>query len=125
MTRIVRVTVALGGLIAAGALLVPATAAAQPGPGGLLETTCSFAQIDAAAHAQFPELAAKLDAHPERKAELAEFLNLPVDQRKQRAKEFMDKHPEARGRFEERRDSPQAQQRHEKLRALADTCHHY
>ncbi|MBF6224328.1 hemophore-related protein [Nocardia abscessus] len=125
MTRFVRVTVALGGLAAVGALLVPATASAQPGPGALLETTCSFAQIDAAVHAQFPELAAKLDAHPERKAKLGEFLGLPVDQRKQRAKEFLDKHPEAKGRFEERRDSPQAQEHREKMRVLADTCHNY
>ncbi|WP_280293556.1 hemophore-related protein [Nocardia abscessus] len=125
MTRFVRVTVALGGLAAVGALLVPATASAQPGPGGLLETTCSFAQIDAAVHAQFPELAAKLDAHPERKAKLGEFLGLPVDQRKQRAKEFLDKHPEAKGRLEERRDSPQAQEHREKLRVLTDTCHNY
>ncbi|NQE70637.1 hemophore-related protein [Nocardia gamkensis] len=125
MTRIVRATLALGGLLAAGALLVPATASAQPRPGGLLETTCSFAQLDAAVHAQFPDLAARLDAHPDRKAKLQEFLSLPVEQRKQRAREFLDKHPEAKGRLEERRDSPQAQEHRDKMRVLAETCHNY
>lgn len=125
MTRIVRATLALGGLLAAGALLVPATASAQPQPGGLLETTCSFAQIDAAVHAQFPDTAARLDAHPDRKAKLQELLSLPVEQRKQRAKEFLDNHPEAKRKFEEHRDSPRAQQHREKLRVLGDTCHNY
>ncbi|WP_051021135.1 hemophore-related protein [Nocardia araoensis] len=125
MTRIVRASLALGGLLAAGALLVPATASAQPQPGGLLETTCSFAQIDAAVHAQFPDVAARLDAHPERKAKLQEFLGLPVEQRKQRAKEFLDRHPEAKVEFEEHRNSPQAQQHREKMRVIADTCHNY
>ncbi|MBF6189628.1 hemophore-related protein [Nocardia implantans] len=125
MTRIVRATLALGGLLAAGALLVPATASAQPQPGGLLETTCSFAQIDAAVHAQFPDAAARLDAHPDRKAKLQEFLSLPVEQRKQRAKEFLDQHPQAKSRFEERRNSPEAQQHREKFRVIADTCHNY
>ncbi|MEU2039750.1 hemophore-related protein [Nocardia niwae] len=125
MTRIVRAALALGGLLAAGALLVPATASAQPRPGGLLETTCSFAQIDAAVHAQFPEFAARLDAHPDRKAKLQDFLDLPVEQRKQRAEEFADKHPEVERRFEERRDSPRAQEHRDKLRVIADTCHNY
>ncbi|WP_327113270.1 hemophore-related protein [Nocardia sp. NBC_01730] len=125
MTRFVRATVALGGLVAASALLIPATASAQPGPGALLETTCSFAQIDAAVHAQFPEFAARLDANPDRKAKLQEFLNLPVDQRKQRAQEFLDTHPDAKRKFEERRDSPQAQERIQNLRTVADTCHNY
>ncbi|MEU7768277.1 hemophore-related protein [Nocardia sp. NPDC049190] len=124
MTRFVRATVALGSLVAAGALLIPATASAQPGP-GLLETTCSFEQIDAAVHAQFPEFAARLDAHPDRKAKAQEFLSLPVDQRKQRAKEFLDTHPEAKAKFEQRRDSPQAQERIQKMRTIADTCHNY
>ncbi|MBF6299190.1 hemophore-related protein [Nocardia amamiensis] len=126
MTRFLRATVALGGLVAAGALLVPATASAQPGPGGaLLETTCSFAQIDAAVHAQFPEFAARLDAHPDRKAKLQEFLSLPVDQRKQRAKEFLDTHPDAKRKFEEHRDSPRAQEHRDKIRVVLDTCHNY
>ncbi|MGK8520239.1 hemophore-related protein [Nocardia asteroides] len=125
MTLLLRATLAIGGLVAAGALLVPATASAQPHLGGLLETTCSFAQIDAAVHAQFPDLAARLDAHPDRKAKLHEFLGLPVDQRKQRAEEFLDKHPEVKNRFEEHRDSPRAQEHRDKMRVLADTCHNY
>lgn len=124
MTRIVRTTVVLTGLAAAGMLLIPATASAQPGA-GLIETTCSFAQIDAAVHAQFPETAARLDANPDRKAKLQEFLDLPVDQRKQRAKEFLDTHPDAKAELEERHDSPEAQQRIQNMRTIAETCHNY
>ncbi|PXX61544.1 hemophore-related protein [Nocardia tenerifensis] len=124
-TRLLRAAVALGGLTAAGALLLPATASAQPGCGELLESTCTFAQVDAALHAQFPDIAARLDAHPERKAKLQEFLNLPVDQRKQRVQQFLDTHPDAKARLDKHRDSPKAQERLQKLHTIADTCHNY
>lgn len=125
-TGFVRTAVALGGLVAAGALLVPGTASAQPGLGGrLIETTCSFAQVDAAIHAEAPKLAERLDSHPDRKAKLQEFLGLPVDQRKQRAQQWIDKHPNARTKIEEKRNTPEGQQKIDKLRQIADTCHNY
>ncbi|WP_039828270.1 hemophore-related protein [Nocardia testacea] len=124
MTRIVRATVAFTGLAAAGMLLASVPASAQPGA-GLIETTCSFAQIDAAIHAQFPETAARLDAHPDRKAKLQEFLNLPVEQRKQRAEEFLGTHQDAKGKLEGRRETPQAQQQVQNMRTVAETCHNY
>ncbi|WP_245564218.1 hemophore-related protein [Nocardia testacea] len=62
----------------------------------MIETTCSFAQADAAVHAQFPETAARLDANPERKAEL-----------------------------EERHESPEAQRRIQTMRTIAENCHNY
>ncbi|WP_433602587.1 hemophore-related protein [Nocardia sp. CA-135953] len=125
-TGFVRTAVALGGLLAAGALLVPGTASAQPGiGGGLIETTCSFAQVDAAIHAEAPKLAERLDSHPDRKAKLQEFLGLPVEQRKQRAQQWIDNHPNARTKIEEKRNSPEGQQRIDKLRQIANTCHNY
>ncbi|WP_433715219.1 hemophore-related protein [Nocardia sp. CA-084685] len=125
-TGFVRTAVALGGLLAAGALLVPGTASAQPGVGGgLIETTCSFAQVDAAIHAEAPKFAERLDSHPDRKAKLQEFLGLPVEQRKQRAQQWLDNHPNARTKIEEKRNSPEGQQKIDKLRQIANTCHNY
>ncbi|WP_433204154.1 hemophore-related protein [Nocardia sp. CA-107356] len=125
-TGIMRSAVALGGLMAAGALLVPATASAQPGVGGgLIETTCTFAQVDAAIHAEAPKLAEHLDSHPERKAKLQELLGLPVDQRQQRVQQWLDDHPNARTKIEEKRNSPEGQQKIDKLRGIANSCHNY
>lgn len=125
-TGLLRTAVALGGLLAAGALLVPASASAQPGVGGgLIETTCTFAQVDAAIHAEAPRLAERLDSHPDRKAKLQELLALPVDQRKQRAQQWLDAHPNAKTKMDERRNSPEGQQRVDKLRNIANSCHNY
>ncbi|MEV0294676.1 hemophore-related protein [Nocardia sp. NPDC050710] len=123
---ITRAAIALGALAAAAALLGPGTASAQPGSGpGLIETTCTFAQVDAALHAEAPEFAARLDANPERKAKLQEFLALPVEQRKQRLEQRLDERPGARDKIEEKRNSPEARAKFEKLAAVANTCHNY
>ncbi|MGN2641260.1 hemophore-related protein [Nocardia takedensis] len=124
-TRGARVALALGA-IAAAALLAPGTAAAQPGPHGkLIETDCTFAQIDAALHATAPDFAARLDAHPGRKAKFAEFFALPVEQRRARVEQRFAEHPDARQKFEERRGEGKAKILRETLDTLADTCHNY
>ncbi|WP_054811181.1 hemophore-related protein [Nocardia arizonensis] len=123
---ILRAAVALGGVAAAAALLAPGTATAQPGAAGrLIETTCTFAQVDAALHAVAPDYAAKLDAHPDRKAKLQEFLSLPVDQRRARIQQRLDEHPGARERIQQRADTPEGKAVREKLGIVADTCHNY
>ena len=70
------------GIAAAGALaaavLVPGIASADPADSDsarLVNSTCSFAQIDAAMHDVTPQLAARLDQAPERKAQLADFFS--------------------------------------------------
>ncbi|MBH0776904.1 hemophore-related protein [Nocardia bovistercoris] len=124
--RITRAALAVGAAAAAAALLAPGTALAQPGVGGaLIETTCTFAQVDAAMHASAPELAARLDAHPDRKAKIQEFLALPVDQRRARVQQGLAEHPGARERIQERKDSPEGQALREKLGVVANTCHNY
>ncbi|MFE7798909.1 hemophore-related protein [Nocardia sp. NPDC057440] len=134
----IRIAVA-GGVLAVGAsaaLLVPGIAAAAPGgPGGpghlLAETTCSFAQVDAALHAAAPELAARLDANPERKAKLEQLLNLPPEQRKAAIQQRLDdpkvkeRIEEHRGKIEERRNDPRFTEMRDKMQTVADTCHNY
>ncbi|MFI1913896.1 hemophore-related protein [Nocardia sp. NPDC020380] len=126
MTRIgTRIILVCSGLAVAGSLLAPALAAADPGGSGMLSTTCSFDQIDAALRAQAPDLAAKLDANPEKKARLQDLLNLPVDQRQQKIQEFLNTHPDAQAKMQERRNSPEFQQHADTLRAVLDSCHNY
>jgi hemophore-related protein len=125
-----------GGVLAAGvsaALLAPGIAAAEPrGPGHVLaDTTCSFAQVDAALHATAPKLAARLDAKPERMAKLEQLLNLPPEQRKvaiqqrlddPKVKQRIDEH---KAKIEERRNDPRFAQLRDKMQTVADTCHNY
>ncbi|WP_051132930.1 hemophore-related protein [Nocardia paucivorans] len=122
--RIARTVLVLGA-VAAGPLLVPTGATAQSIEAALLETTCSYPQVEAAIRAEAPELAAILDANPEGKTKLQEFLALPVEQRKQRSQEYLDTHPEARTRMEERSNAPEAQRYRDIARRIADTCHNY
>lgn len=129
-TRFLRTAVAIGGLAATGALLVPGAASAQPGPGGgpLSGTTCTSAQIEAAVRDQAPELAARFDADPARKVEMQELRNLPAEERKQRIQERLAADPELRARIEERHidpNSPEMASKIEKMRLIAEACHNY
>ncbi|MFD4444149.1 hemophore-related protein [Nocardia sp. NPDC058519] len=48
----------------------------------MLDTTCSLEQIEAAALAHAPDLAAKLAQHPEHRAKLAELLSKTPEERR-------------------------------------------
>ncbi|MFE3193871.1 hemophore-related protein [Nocardia sp. NPDC059240] len=127
MTRIsTRLVLAGSGLAIAGSLLIPGLASAQPANGsGLLDTTCTYAQIDAALRAQAPDAAAKLDGDANKQARLQELLSLPVDQRKAKAQEYLDAHPEARDKMQQKRNSPEFQQKKAAMQAVLDGCHNY
>lgn len=115
-----------GGLIMAVSLLPSAgIASAEPGDGPLIQTTCSYAQIDAALRVEDPEAAALLDESPQAQAKLQEFVALPVDQRKQRLQKFLDERPQWRAKIEEKRNSPEGQDKIQMLARVADTCHNY
>ena len=91
----------------------------------LLETDCSFAEVDDALHHTAPQIAQLLDAMPERKAMLAQFFDQPADKRHLTLSRFLDQHPE----YCYRSASPAAEQRVAHLqRALADVtaaCHRH
>ena len=82
------------GLAAGAALLVPATASADPTGmvGPLLNSSCSFAQVDAALHDQAPQMAAILDANPDQKAELKAKFDQPVEQRQAEFQQYLAQH---------------------------------
>ena len=116
-----RTALTVGALTAlAAALLAPGVAAADPDAdaGPLLDTTCSFAQIDAAVHDVAPEFAGRLDADPDRKARLQAFFDRTPDERRAIVDRFLQNHPNIA-------DDPRSDEFAAKAREVADTCHNY
>ncbi|MGV9412985.1 hemophore-related protein [Nocardia sp. NPDC003693] len=119
-----------GAVLGAGALatlalaLVPATASAGPldlaAP--LLNSTCSFAQVDAALHDKAPALASMLDQNPAQKAELEAKFNQPIEQRQAEFDAYVRANPEAAAQAEA---NPNASGIAATIQLVADTCHNY
>jgi hemophore-related protein len=114
----------LVGLTALALAAVP-QAVAEPGDGPLISTTCSYAQLESALKAQAPNLAAELASRPAAQAKLVELIALPVDQRKQRLQEVLDRNPQWRSEIEEKRNTPEGQEKVAMLARIAETCHDY
>lgn len=113
--------------VLAGSALLPTavSASAQPFNGPLMSTTCSYDQVKAAMAVEMPEAITRLDENPERAAKLTQFLALPVAERQQKVQERLDANPDARARMEEKRNSPEGQQKMAQLTRVADTCKNY
>ena len=125
-SALVKVVVAFGGVLAAASPLSSAgIASAEPGDGPLIQTTCSYAQIVAALRVEAPDAAARLDKRPDAQAKLQGFIALPVDQRKQRLQERLDANPQWRAKIDEKRGTPEGQEKIQMLGRIADTCHGY
>ena len=118
-----RATLAISGFAVAGALLLPGIASAAPAPldNPLVESTCSFAQVDAALHARSPEIAGQLDSAPDQKAMLQRMYDQPVEQRRAAFAQLLNNSPQMQ--------DPAQQQRVEQVQAaladVAGTCHNY
>lgn len=125
-TRFIRTAAAIGGLSAAGALLVPGIASADPGPAGpLVNTTCTFAQVDAALHDKAPQVAQRLDENPDRKALVQQFFDLSIDQRGPALDQFLANNPQAQELRDRAQSGPYAEQVRQTVADIADTCHNY
>lgn len=115
--------IAAAGTLAAAAL-VPGIASADPTDSDsarLVNSTCSFAQIDAAMHDVTPRLAARLDQAPERKAQLADFFSKsPADRQA-----VLDAHPQLKSRLETVPTEGPAVEWRAKALTIADTCGDY
>jgi hemophore-related protein len=123
----VAAALAIGAVTASASLLGTGTAAAGPLDGALLDSTCSFAQIDRALHAEHPDLAAKLDAHPDRKAALARVFDQPPAQRKAALQQLIAAHPDkvAQARQMIAQHPDQAAKARDVVNQLANTCHRF
>ncbi|WP_327112327.1 hemophore-related protein [Nocardia sp. NBC_01730] len=115
---------AAGGFATVALFLSPAIAAADPMElaAPLLDSTCSFAQVDAALHAKAPQLASMLDANPTQKAELQRKFDQPVEQRRAELRRTIDANPEAARDAE---NDPRTTQLRDTLRVVAESCHSY
>lgn len=110
---------------AVAAVSLPAAASADPGDGPLIATTCSYEQLAAALQVNAPQASARLAGNPDAQARLRELVALPVDQRRQRVQGFLDRNPDVRARIDEKRGTPEGQQKLQMLARIADTCHDY
>ncbi|WP_067673333.1 hemophore-related protein [Nocardia miyunensis] len=115
---------AIGGLATAAALLSPGIAAAAPMDmvGPLLNTTCSFDQVDRALHAKNPQLASILDSNPSQKAQLKAKFDEPVQQRRAEAQQYLAQHPETQQQIQ---NDPRSSSLQRTIQAVADSCHNY
>jgi hemophore-related protein len=113
------------GVLTAVSVCGAGIASADPGDGPLIETTCSYPQLVAALQVEAPEASARLAERPEAQAKLQQFVALPVDQRKQRLQEFLDRNPDVRAKIDQKRATPEGQTKMQMLAGLAATCHNY
>lgn len=115
---------ATGAAATAALFLSPAVAAADPMSmaAPLLESTCTFAQVDAALHDKAPMLANMLDNNPAQKAELQRKFDQPVEKRRAELQAAIDANPEAAAQAQ---NDPRAAGMAETLRQVAAACHNY
>lgn len=125
MTHLLLAKIALGSVLLTVPLAATGVASAQPLNGPLIETTCSYAQLEAALQVEAPQASARLAQRPDAQAKLRELVALPVDQRRQRVQQFLDRNPDVRARIDEKRNTPEGQQKVQMLTRVADTCHDY
>lgn len=121
-----RTAAALGaGALATLALaLVPATASASPADllSPLLDTTCSFAQVDAALHDKAPAIASYLDQNPDTKAQIKAKFDESPEQRKADVQAYIDANPDAANKAQ---SDPRAGGLAATVQQVADSCHNY
>ncbi|MFE2960859.1 hemophore-related protein [Nocardia tengchongensis] len=121
-----RAGVLLGaGAVAAVALaLAPATASASPADlvAPLLNSTCSFAQVDAALHDKSPALAQFLDQNPGYKSELKAKFDLSPAERQAELDQYLRDNPDAANQAAA---DPRAGGIAASIQQVADSCHNY
>lgn len=116
---------AVGGALLAAAVIPAGVASALPGDGPLINTTCSYEQLYAAIRVEAPQAAARLDGKPQARAKLQELVSLPVEQRKQRLSQFLAENPGVQQKIDERWNTPEGQQKVQKMARVAETCSGY
>ena len=122
-----RITILTGTALAAltaAALAMPA-ASAVPLDGPLIQTSCTYPQIEAALRAEAPQAADRLAANPGAQNRVQELLSLPVEQRRERIQGFLDRNPDMARIAEERRASPAGQEMEQRMARVAQTCPTY
>lgn len=111
--------------MAVAAVLIPVAVASAEPTGLLIETGCSYDQLTAALRVEMPQLAERLDGNANAQQKLRDFLDLSVDQRRDRVHGFLDRNPDVQRMIDEKRATPEGQDKVAKLNRIADTCPNY
>lgn len=72
-----------------------------------------------------PQAAAELARRPQAQTQLREILALPVDQRRQRLDQALNRNPQWLTMIEEQQDTPEGQAKVQMLTQIANTCGNY
>lgn len=120
---LIRTTITVAALTVA--IIAVPTASALPLDGPLIETTCTYPQIEAALRAEAPQAADKLASNPNAQNKIQQLLGLPVDQRRQRIQGFLDHNPDLARMAEEKRATPEGQEMLQQMQRVAATCPNY
>ncbi|MFF0818579.1 hemophore-related protein [Rhodococcus sp. NPDC003318] len=126
MTLPARAALLTAGLAAASTLLGPAVAAGSPVSSlPLLQSTCSFTQIDAALHATAPGLGSLLDSYPQVERQLTVLFDQPADRRQREVDLYLAANPQLATTADQLLTGPRAEMIHGTLAVVAATCHNY
>ncbi|MCV7154532.1 hemophore-related protein [Mycolicibacterium pyrenivorans] len=116
-------------LLACTVLAIPLstlpTAAAQPGNGPLIHTTCSYDQLYAAIRVEGPQAAAELDSRPAAQQKLQRLAAMSVEERKQEWARMLAENPQRQARIDEKWGTPEGQEKAQRMARIAETCHNY
>ena len=110
-------------LLAAAAVspLGAGAASANPDMSQLVNTTCSYSQVNAALEAQAPDLANELAKYPMAQKRLQQFLAAPVSQRQQMIQQATSAHPQ----WQDKAVTPEGQQYAAVVAQVAANCNSY
>ena len=117
----------LGACLVTAVTLIAASgpASADPARTPLIETTCSYEQLESALQVEAPQLAARLAQNPDAQNDVRNFLALSVDQRHQRVQEVLARNPGWQQKIDKKRATPEGQEKVAMMKRVADTCHGY
>lgn len=121
----IRTYALLAAPVTVAAVLIPIAVASAEPSGRLVETGCSYEQITAALRVEMPQLAERLDGNATAQQRVRDLLALPVDQRRDRVRGFLDRNPDVQRIIDEKRSTPEGQEKIAKLNRVADTCPNY
>ena len=117
----------IGACLATTIVLIAASGPASADPVGtpLIETTCSYEQLDATLQVEAPQLAERLAQNSNAQNELRNFLALPVDKRHQRVQDLFARNPGWQQKIDQKRATPEGQEKVAMMKRVANTCHGY
>lgn len=125
VSRFLTKTAVVAAALAAPLLVSAGVASAQPGSGPLIQTTCSYDQLYAAIRTEAPRAATALDDRPAAQQKLRDFVAMPVDQRQAELSRLLAENPQWQAKIDEKWNTPEGQEKVQRMARVAETCHDY